>query len=1131
VQITEFAYGGNAAYSGDLGDGEYIELTNVGDAPQDFTGWHYNTAPSATGAIDLSSFGTVAAGESVLITDLTPADFRTEWGLKSSVKVINDGTVTLNKGPKTIYILNSASAIADQLSYISGYLPSKGVAAFVNPGQLSVTDTGVAGAWTKPTTLNDAEHSWQSHSTPASIGSPGASTQGTSTPDSVRLASLSVSGGSAQSATVGSAFSFTGLSASGGTAPYTWSAPALAGTGLSINASTGAITGTPTSAGTINVTATATDSASASASTSFAITVNSGIDPNWANIVINEISADNSDNPELTSHLPAALYAALNTAPNAASDLVELYNKGSQAVDIRGWKQIDSHAASNATVFSNRVFDVSGHPITSIPAHGYGVFQSGQGLGSGGDAVKIYLPDGTLVDSVTYGPGQAGFDESLDPEGNGPNSTTEAYHTLVRCSDGAGAVNTTSDDAVTSWYSVKVASFGSSNSSSCDTSSDHLAAVQYYNEQPPTGLPSTCSPSAPSGGDSIPVPDAVAWPTSDGVSTVDNACEFITPQDPIGNDMSGLVFSADGSVLWGAQNKNHLWKLIKDPATGKYLPATDNGWANGKGITFTGTDPNVSQPDDEGLTIGGNGDLFTTSERDNQNSKVSKDEVLEYDPNAAGTTLAPVQQWNLTSEFVPSVIAASGDDSNLGFEGVTYVPDSFLTANGFRDQHLNKTYDPADYAGHGSGLFFLAFEKNGHVYAYALNSDGTYQRVAEIDTGIDGTSAIADIQFNADDQGIWTHCDNDCGVVESLLRIDGNGDFTRSVSYNRPAGLPNDNLEGFAIAPVSTAVDGKREVVWSDDGIFGEGNAWNSTKTGNVPSADWGHALYSSTLPVIVLPQTLAGAASISGSGAFGTQLTANTGTVGTDWDAGATLSYAWTDSSNGDVQMGSANQPLTLTDPSLVGHTITLTVTGTKAGYTDVTKTASIVIVPGTQTLTPTPTIIGTPAVGNSLTAGVGTWDAGVTTHYKWLDGSIVLATDANLALTPALLGDTITLWVTGTAPGYLDATTTAAITVLPGTLTTQTPTIDGDKVGSTITASVAPWGPGTVALSYQWYDNGAPISGATGTSIKLTGGQLGHTITFVVKGSELGYVTASTSASIQASTGSGKVPPGKAS
>ena len=57
--------------------------------------------------------------------------------------------------------------------------------------------------------------------------------------------------------------------------------------------------------------------------------------------------------------------------------------------------------------------------------------------------------------------------------------------------------------------------------------------------------------------------------------------------------------------------------------------------------------------------------------------------------------------------------------------------------------------------------------------------------------------------------------------------------------FSRPAGLPDDNLEGFAVAPASTSTDGlTREVVWSDDGIYGTG----------VGSSTEGHALYSGSL-------------------------------------------------------------------------------------------------------------------------------------------------------------------------------------------------------------------------------------------------------------------------------------------
>ena len=82
---------------------------------------------------------------------------------------------------------------------------------------------------------------------------------------------------------------------------------------------------------------------------------------------------------------------------------------------------------------------------------------------------------------------------------------------------------------------------------------------------------------------------------------------------------------------------------------------------------------------------------------------------------------------------------------------------------------------------------------------------------------------VMDVQYDADAQRIWALCDNTCGVTSTVLKVSSTGTIVPDVAYSKPAGLPVDNLEGFAIAPNSTCVDGTKEVVWSDDGIYGTG--------------------------------------------------------------------------------------------------------------------------------------------------------------------------------------------------------------------------------------------------------------------------------------------------------------------
>ena len=77
--------------------------------------------------------------------------------------------------------------------------------------------------------------------------------------------------------------------------------------------------------------------------------------------------------------------------------------------------------------------------------------------------------------------------------------------------------------------------------------------------------------------------------------------------------------------------------------------------------------------------------------------------------------------------------------------------------------------------------------------------------------------------------------------------------------------------------------------------------------------------------------------------------------------------------------------------------------------------------------------------------------------------------------------------------------------------------------KVGKKLTADAGAWGPGDVALSYQWYRSGAKIAKATKATYKLVAADRGKKITVKVTGTKSGYTTVS-----RTSVASGKVAAG---
>jgi hypothetical protein len=147
-------------------------------------------------------------------------------------------------------------------------------------------------------------------------------------------------------------------------------------------------------------------------------------------------------------------------------------------------------------------------------------------------------------------------------------------------------------------------------------------------------------------------------------------------------------------------------------------------------------------------------------------------------------------------------------------EAITWVPDSFLTSKNFFDESKNHTYSPAEYPNHGTGLFFVGLEANGMVYAYALNSDNTFNKIATISTGLAG---VMDLQFDRELNNLWAICDDTCQGRSVVLQIDATGKFTVSQRFERPSGMPNLNNEGFAISNQSQCSGGTKPVFWADD--------------------------------------------------------------------------------------------------------------------------------------------------------------------------------------------------------------------------------------------------------------------------------------------------------------------------
>jgi hypothetical protein len=452
-------------------------------------------------------------------------------------------------------------------------------------------------------------------------------------------------------------------------------------------------------------------------------------------------------------------------------DWVELYNAGSAAADVSGWRfkdGDDTHAFY--TIPTGTQIASGGYFVLEEAAFGFGL--------GGADSARLFGPTGTTpIDSYAW--------------------TAHAASTYGRCPNGTGAF--------TSTPSTKAAA------NDC--------------APPPDG-------GVGDGGTDGGVGDGgidggaggfAVWPGSPTAETVDTDVAF-------GGNMSGLTYqpaSAGGpAILWAVQNNPSV--LFRAEWNGvNWVPATADGWGAGKTLLYpSGT----GVPDTESISKAtfDQPAIYAVAERDNAVSGVSRLSILRFDTSASGTALTATHEWNVTSD-----LPAAGP--NLGLEAITWIPDSYLVGNGLIDESTAAPYDPLAHGDHADGLFFAGVEGTGTIYAFALDhGSGAFQRIASFSSGQPGVMAL---EFDRDLEILWTYCDDTCGNRATVFELasdpmaTGAGRFQQRAAYNRPASLPNVNLEGFAIAPESECSGGQKSVFWTDDSDTGGHALWRGSLT------------------------------------------------------------------------------------------------------------------------------------------------------------------------------------------------------------------------------------------------------------------------------------------------------------
>jgi hypothetical protein len=471
-------------------------------------------------------------------------------------------------------------------------------------------------------------------------------------------------------------------------------------------------------------------------------------------------------------------------------DWVELINIGGTTADLSGWRFRDNDPArvtAPAIIPAGTLLPPGQYYVLNEVVSGVGQFNFG--LGAADSAIVTDANDAP-VDSYSW--------------------TAHAAVTYGRCPNGTGAFVNTATSTKGAANDCPVGGTGGTGGGAAGGAAGTTGGAGTTGAAGASGMAGTTGAAGTTGsggggaGGGAGMATLQAWPGDDAVVVVDGVNQFTS-------NLSGLSYQAgsgtDPDVVWGIQNSpSLLHRLVFDPTTSTYVGTPTDGWAAGKTIHY----PNgTGSPDSEGITRAEDGTpaMYVATERDNDNSGVSRMSILRYDTSAPGTELTATHEWNVTAD-----LPAAG--SNLGLEAITWIPDTYLVASGFIDETTLSAYDPSRYPAHGGGLFFVGVEATGSIYGYALDHvGGGFTRVASLSSG---QPSIMDLAFDREVGQLWAYCDNTCANKATLLGVTG-GHLQVRRFFDHPTGLPDSNNEGITFAPESQCMSGRKAFFWADD--------------------------------------------------------------------------------------------------------------------------------------------------------------------------------------------------------------------------------------------------------------------------------------------------------------------------